>query len=309
MNEQRYNWQQPAPDEAEQSPIARAADTVQRVRIQASGALRGSFYAICLAVIILVEILRRFVSGELNREFSWAIVFAALVTSMTTLLTFYIILPYGKQAGMQKAAYLAAETAMQQAVEAIRAGLQIRFREWCRSKAEQEARAEMDARFEALENLYVTREDFENKWRLASRTSLLRAVWKHEITWEAMRQILLCRKPITPMPYIPEYFVAGVNARHQQKILHNSDRYEVWVMIQKPLTVMLLAVAQSAFVLAAQRVESGMEVFLAIVLSVFQICLSAFSGYLAGLKIAEHQTTVKLVKAGFMQEFLEDSVT
>ena len=297
----KYDWEEPRKGGA----VEKAADAVQKATAQAGNAVRGSFYTICLLAIIALEILRRFVSGGINEAFSPALVFSALITSMTTLLTFYIFLPSGKGSGMAKRAYQAALTLMERVTACINNGLQTAFRAFCKRRAELEAEEELEAAFETLENLYVTREEFEQKWRLASRFALWRAVRRGEITKEAKRQILRCRKPIAVVPYVPEYFLAGVNAKKQKKMLRNDSAYEVWVLVQKPVALMILAVVQSGFTMAFLGVDSAFDVVLAIVMSVFQICLAAFSGFLAGQKIAEHRTTVNVVKTGFMLEFLE----
>ena len=297
----KYEWKQP---ERTPGAVERAADAVQRVKTQTGSALRGSFYAVCLVAIILVEILRRFVTGSINKAFTWETVFAALVASLTTLLTFYMFFPSGKGAGMLKRAFVEAQQLMEKAVKRINAGLKTAFRDYCTERSDEEAEEERQAAFETLEDLYVTREEFKNRWRLASWWALWRAVWRHEITRAARRQILRCRKPFVAEPYIPDHFTAGVSTKKQKKMLRG-DSYETRVLLQKPLMVMLVIVAQSAFTMAIHGAGDALEVLFAIVMSVFQICLAAFSGYLAGQKVAEHMTAVNLVKAGFMMDFLE----
>ena len=298
-----YDWR--STEEEPASPVEKAADTARKLQLQGGNLLRGSFYTVCLVAIILVEILRRFVSGSINKSFSWNLLFAALVTSLTTLLTFYMFFPSGKGAGMLKKAFIAAQKLKDQAVAKINAGLKTAFRTYCQRRSEDEAREEMETAFERLADHYVTKDAFEDRWRLASRLQLLWAVLRHKITWGAMRQILRCRRPFAAEPYIPDHFTAGVSTNKQKKMLRG-DAYETRVLLLKPLSVVVLTVAQSVFTIAITGAKNGLEVFLAIVMSVFQICLAAFSGYLAGGKVAEHLTAVNLVKAGFMMDFLEE---
>ena len=297
----KYEWKQA---EQQSGAVERAADAVQRVKEQTGNALRGSFYAVCLVAIILVEILRRFVTGSINKAFTWETVFAALVASLTTLLTFYMFFPSGKGAGMLKSAFVEAQQLMEKAVKRINAGLKTAFRAYCTERSAEEAEEERQAAFETLADLYVTREEFENVWRLASWWRLRVAVWRHEITRAARKQILRCRKPFVVEAYIPDHFTAGVSTKKQKKMLRG-DSYETRVLLQKPLMVMLVIVAQSAFTMAIHGAGDALEVLFAIVMSVFQICLAAFSGYIAGQKVAEHMIAVNLVKAGFMMDFLE----
>ena len=304
MEQNNYSWRSESKEQGK-SPVERAADTVKRVQRQGSNLLHGSFYAVCLVAIILVEILRRFVSGSINREFNVDMLFAALVTALTTLLTFYLFFPSGKSAGMLKRAYLEAQKLKEDAVARINAGLKIAFRAYCTHRSHEEATEAQNNAFETLADLYVSREEFEETWRLASRWTLLCAWCKHRITWAAMRQIIRCRSSFEETPYIPDHFTAGVSTKTQKKMLRG-DSYEVRVLLQKPIAVVAVTVAQSIFTIAIHGAENGLEIFLAIVMSVFQICIAAFSGYLAGGKVAEHLTAVNLVKAGFMLDFLEE---
>ena len=155
----RYEWREEAAPQ--ESPVAKAADVVNRVQLQGGNILRGSFYAVCLVAIILVEILRRFVSGSINAAFTWELLFAALITSLTTLLTFYMFFPSGKGAGMVKKAYLEAQDLLEKAVKRINGGLKTAFRGYCQRRSEDEAREEMEAAFEALADHYITKEEFE----------------------------------------------------------------------------------------------------------------------------------------------------
>lgn len=299
-----YGWRV-SDTEGEQSRTGRAAQRVRDAARQTGTALRGSLYAVCLTAIILLEILRRFVDGGLNREFSWSIVFGGLVTSLTTLLTFYVFFPAGKGAGAARAAHRDALKLMSDAVEKINSGLKTAFRAYCRELGEQEAEERRQAAFDALANCYVTKEEFEQKWKTATRKKLKNAVKKGELTKQAVKCIRVCRGAFAPTSYNPGFFLAGISADKQRKILRRGNRYETSVLVKKPISVVLVAVAQSAFVIGFHGVENGFEVFMAIVMSVFQICLSAFSGYLAGIGVAEHETEANLLKAGFMMDFLE----
>ena len=303
MEEYKWNSESSA---VKVSPIEKATEQTKRMQVKASGVLRGSAYVICVVAVILLEILRRFVTGALNTEFAWEYVFAALISSMTSLLAFYIFFPYGKRECRSKTMYLNAYRLLQRAIGAIgQHALRDKFRAYCRDKPREEARETKEDRLLTLEDLGVPRKCFENKWRHASKKELKAAVKGGTLTGEAKKQILLCRKSIEVLPYSPLYFLAGAGEKKQDAYLRNGSHHEMWALIKKPLSVVTIAVAQSAFTIGVTEAQSGIEVFLAIVMSVFQICLSAFTGYLGGYGVAEKDAEINLAKAGFMLDFLE----
>lgn len=299
--EHRFDWR------GEEKPLLRAAEGAVAGRRRLSELLESSVSAVCLIAIVALEVLHRFVEGGFNPAFTAAYIVSAATSALTSLLAFYVFFPSGKSAGRTRAEYRGAAGALSDMQALLRAGgLLCAFRAFCRERERRESESVREARLEALENCYVTREEYLSHYRTATARELSRAVRSGELTRGAVRQIKRCRRPVKTRPLRPAYFLSPFGGEASvQRYLHGGSRYEARALALKPFFCVGVGVLQSVFTFHAKAVDNPLDVALAIALSLFQICLASFSGYTSGLTAAEKEGAALSVKADFLSEFYE----
>lgn len=299
----QYDWDAPRDANGLLDKTAVAVDGAkQRVKDK----LRGSMNAVCLVTIIALEVLHRFVTYGFNAEFAIDYVFSALITSLTSLLAFYVFFPNGKRAGRAKAAYEEAAEMLKGARAELRTkGWISAFRAWCRAKSDREADAVIETRLEALENLYVTREEYQ-QYRLLSFWKRRKLVKAGTITKEAAKQIRICNKAVKVKPYAPTYFLSDVKEGKENVYLRGKDHYEARALAMRPVFCVGVGVITSLITWSPKQMGSALDVLLSIAISVFQICLASLSGYSSGQTAAAKEELAIRAKAGFIEEFNEE---
>ena len=286
--------------------LDQAAASVDGARQKVMNKLRGSMNAVCLITIIALEVLHRFVTYGFNAEFAIDYVFSALITSMTSLLAFYVFFPNGKRAGRSRSSYTEAEDELKKARGKMRANnLIAAFRSWCRSRSDKEADAVIETRLESLENLYVTREEYM-EYRLFSRKQLRAIVREGKITRAAAKQIRICNKAVKCKPYAPTYFLSDVKEGRESAYLRGKDHYEARALAMRPVFCVAVGVVTSIITWTPKQMGSALDVFLSIAISIFQICLASLSGYSSGQTAAAKEELAIRAKAGFIDEFNEE---
>lgn len=300
-----YGWDVPQTDET--GLLDRASTTVEGAKRRVKDKLRGSMNAVCLVAIIALEVLHRFVTYGFNAEFAIDYVFSALITSLTSLLAFYVFFPNGKRAGRARECYRSAALALEAARSRLRDGGHIAaFRAWCRAKSDREADAIIETRLEALENLYVTREEYM-QYRLLSFWKRYGLVKRGVITRQAARQIHACNKAVKCKPYAPTYFLSDVREGKENVYLHGKDRFVFRTLTMRPVSCVIVAVFSSIITWSPKQMGSALDVLLSIAISVFQICLASLSGYSSGQTAAAREELAIRAKAGFIEEFNEEA--
>lgn len=300
----QYDWDAPRDENGLLDKTAVAVDGAkQRVKDK----LRGSMNAVCLVTIIALEVLHRFVTYGFNAEFAIDYVFSALITSLTSLLAFYVFFPNGKRAGRDRQAYKDASKELEDARQDLRTNKRISaFRAWCRAKSDREADAVIETRLEALENLYVTREEYQ-QYRLLSFWKRRKLVKEGTITKEAAKQIRICNKAVKVKPYSPTYFLSDVKEGKENVYLRGKDHYEARALAMRPVFCVGVGVITSLITWSPKQMGSALDVLLSIAISVFQICLASLSGYSSGQTAAAKEELAIRAKAGFIEEFNEET--
>ncbi len=299
----KYDWNEP--QTASDGLLDKTALAVDGAKQKVKNKLRGSMNAVCLITIIALEVLHRFVTYGFNAEFAIDYVFSALITSMTSLLAFYVFFPNGKRAGRAREAYREAVKALSAARRILRLNGGIAdFRAWCRARSDKEADAVIETRLEALENLYVTREEYM-QYRLLSRRQLRKLAKEGKITKEAARQIRVCNRAVKCKPYAPTYFLSDVKEGKESVYLRGKDHYEARALAMRPVFCIGVGVITSIITWTPKQMGSALDVLLSIAISVFQICLASLSGYSSGQTAAAKEELAIRAKAGFIDEFNE----
>lgn len=296
-----YDWDT-APD-AVGNALDRATAAVDIGARRVKNLLRSSINAVCLVAIVALEILHRFVVYGFNSEFAIDYIFSAVIASLASLLAFYVFFPNGKSAGRAREAYRKVMRQLDCAREKIKSqALLARFRAYCKEKTDSRVCEIREGRLDDLENLYVSREAFE-EYKKLSYPRLLLLFLRGEYSFAAWRQILLCRKRIKRYPLSPAYFMSG--AVGEQEALYRRDTYEQRTLALRPVFCIAVGVFTSIITWAPKEIGSPLDVFLSIAISVFQICLAAFSGYSSGVTAAEREQVREGAKTTFIDEFLE----
>jgi hypothetical protein len=301
---ERYAWG--SQNTAEDGLLDRASASVNDAKEKIKNGLRSFMNAVCLFSIIALEVLHRFVTYGFNAEFAWDYLFSALITSLTSILAFYVFFPNGKRSGRLRSVYIEAQEDLKKARKTLRDNKWIAaFRAWCRAKSDKEADAIIETRLEVLENLYVTREEYM-EYRLLSRRKLKKLVKKGKITKAAAKQIRLCNKAVKCKPYAPTYFLSDVKEGKDNVYLRGKDHYEVRALTIRPLFCVAVGIVTSLITWYPKQLGSVLDVMLSIAISVFQICLASLSGYSVGQTAAAKEELAIRAKTGFIEEFNEE---
>ena len=296
-----FSWRKPQKEETQE-----VAAKVSGVRKKVSATAREYIFFLCLLSIIALEILRHFVTYGINEAFSWDVVFTAMIDSITALFAFYLFFPNGKNDKMAKDTYQNAVRKMESIITAIKSSGKIYdFRVYCKNlngKEEEEIRQE---RIAALENLYVTKEEYETKYRLMNSKELRKAVKSGDISKAAKKQIILCRKPVKTKPYMPGYFLSVQSQSQSDGYLHGGSKYGTVKLATKPVFLAFAVIVRNLFSVRQLQDIDVMVAVVSIIFSIFQICASAFMGYLVGWDTASKNEAVIDCKCNFMEEFFE----
>ena len=134
----------------------RAAGGLDGAKRRVRDSLHSSMNAVCLVTILVLEVLHRFVSYGFNTAFAVDCIFSALITSMTSLLTFYVFFPSGKAQRRSLASFTEAQEALQSARSTLRErGAISAFHRFCRERAERECGVLLELRLEELEEAFL----------------------------------------------------------------------------------------------------------------------------------------------------------
>lgn len=300
MNNQegkRFDWKTPQNYEE-------AVESVKTVKSKVEKSLRNSISVICVIVIVALEVLHHFVTYGFNKEFAWNMVVLAVIDTAMATFSFYVLFPSGKAAKFATESYKACVSNLRECEMKIRAGgLLPVFRKYCLDLPKQEMEEKINANIEKLENYYVTKEEYEEKYRLMPKDALKQEVKTGIITKAAMKQILKCRKPVKTHVYSPSYFLSASASVQTEKYLFG-DKYENRALMFKPVTVVAFVIVRNAFSINRAVNDDIIAVIVSILLSVAQICIASFTGYSGGWNAGEHHENVVNAKYNFLSRFI-----
>ncbi|MBE6555514.1 MAG: hypothetical protein E7663_04700 [Ruminococcaceae bacterium] len=294
--------------QARPSLMAEATAKTEHAAAYVGGRIKNSIDGILIALVVTVEILMQFAVFSLNTAFSWQDVIFAISEAGTTILAFYVFVPSGKNGRTELASYQTASTSWREACKRLRdASLLSAFREFCKRCSAADIAEEREAALEHLENLYVSRADFNEKYRTLSKKALKRCRRSGEISREAYRQILVCRAPVQSKPYKADLILNGTDRRQATKGLKEGDHYEAVNIALKPIFCVLWVFVNEAAQIASQCVENGLLVVISIVMSILGVCFSAFMGYRLGWSVVAREEKFINARIAFIDRFCEEN--
>ncbi|MBQ8357865.1 MAG: hypothetical protein IJX39_08690 [Clostridia bacterium] len=301
----------------EKSAFAKTVERSEAVQNAVVTKAKGHIDIILLTAVCVWEIILNFVVLSFGRALDWRDILFTISETFTTVVVFYIFIPRGKNGRMALPSFSDAVTAWHEVCESLRKQFLLTpFRKYCREYSEREAKRAREAAMEHLENLYVTKEDFEGSpatddrpekkgYRSMSKKELKRRVKEGEISKAAYRQILACKESITTKPYNADLILTGSKKEHHDEGLKDNDHYEAAGMISKPIVCVLWAVVSKAADIAQQEITNWLIVAASIVMTVFGICLAAYTGYRFGWKCIDREEDRIKARTSFIYRFLE----
>lgn len=302
-----YDWRKSVSAPVEDQKPQNAFEAVSRGREylkSGSGKITSKMPYICLVLVILFDIVNQFVETGFS-NFSWGLLLNVLTSVAFTVLVFYVFFPVGKTGREKSAESVSIYSIWHDTCRRIREnGLLNRFRAYCRKRSTDEVQAAKDAQFEALENLYVSAEEYEAKYRKAKRRALRKYVRRGEISKQAYKQIRKMRKQIKPPVYNPLYILTSADAR-TRNAFNGKDNREKVVLATKPIIAVSCGVVLDMIAFSQKKVDGWAVVAIAICLSIFKIILASFSGYYAGYSTEIHNEHIVSAKSTFLGEFME----
>lgn len=292
-----YDWQ----DKTALDKVAEVKETATR---EVKRHISANLPYFCLALIAIFDIFNQFVQTGFS-ALTIGLVFNVAASVAFSVLVFYIFFPMGKKGKRQTLEATTIYDEWSGLCKRIRMeGLLTTFRAYCRNRADREAVAEYEAMIEELENMYVSREDFEQLYRKASKRELKRLNRNGELTDAAYDQIIRLRKPIKKAVYNPLYILTS-SGSEQRSALNGKDRHEAMVLAFKPIITIAVGVMLDITTLSQKNVDSWVVAIAAICLSIFKIVLSAVLGYFSGFSVETHAVGIVAAKSAFIGEFYE----
>ncbi len=293
-------------DLEKKSPMAQTMQAGERVKRSITTRMHNSIEGILLAFIIGFEIVLNFIQFTLAQTLTPADVLLLITECCTTVLVFYLFVAPGKRGRQALQSFRDVYDKWLAACERLRAGnLLTAFRAHCKARTEKEAEELREAQLEHLENLYVTREEFE-VYKHKSKKQLRKLVKNREISKAARKQILVCMEPIYVKPYQVDLILTGADNRSTDAGLKGIDRYEVIYMAVKPVISIAVAFLTSVAGIARKEISDPIEVIASIALTCLRICVAVYSGYKFGWTVIAREEGYIRARTNYIENFEEE---
>lgn len=304
--ENKYDWRDAGKNPERPSNAFEAVSTGREILTRtAKTKLSGKLPYICLVLIVFFDVCNQFVQTGIS-SFSFGLLLNVMTSVSFSVLVFYVFFPVGKngKAGMDSAKEIY-ETWKKLCAKIRDSGMLGKFREYCKKRAKNEQKISAESKIEALENMYVSRDDFEKIYKTMSKKDLKRAYRSGEITRQIYLQIKDIQKPLKEAVYNPLYILTTADSS-TKNALNGKDRRQSIVLATKPAITVFCGVMMDMIAFSQKEIEGWSVVAISICISVFKIILSAFCGYHAGFAQEAHEENIVSAKSAFIGEFLED---
>ena len=293
-------------DVEKKSPVAQAAHTTERVKQSLATRMHNSIEGILLAFIIGIEIVLNFIQFTIAKDLTPADFLFIVTECCTTVLVFYLFVAPGKRGRQALQSFQDACKEWSAACKRLKdSKLLTAFRAHCKAASEEEAAAIREARLDHLENLYVTREEFE-VLKLKSKKQLRALKRNGEISKAAYKQILICMQPITVKPYQVNLILTGEDEKQNDRGLKGGDHYEAIGAALKPVTSVALALIASVAGIIGRDVSNPVEVIASIALTCLRICVAVYSGYRFGWTVISREEGYIRARTSYIENFEEE---
>lgn len=261
---------------------------------------------VCLFLVILFDVVNQFVDTGFSR-FSLGLLLNVATAVAFTVLVFYVFFPVGKAGREKSQENIGVYELWHTLCREIRsAGLLNSFRAYCKNRSADEVQAAKDAQIETLENLYVSRRDYIEKYKKINRRALQRCVKSGELTKPAKKQILAMRRNIKTPIYNPLYILTAADVG-TKNAFNGKDKREKIVLATKPAIAVFCGVVLGMISFSQKEIDGWAVVAIAVCQSVFKVILASFSGYYAGYSTEIHNEHIVSAKSTFLGEFMEVS--
>lgn len=295
-----------------ESRFAKAVKGTEEVKLALTTRASKSIDAILLAVVCALEILLAFVSISFAKTFDWMDAICTFSESAVTIAVFYMFINPGKNGKRGMKEFVDAYTAWRAACKSLRDSLLlVPFRQFCRSCSKEDDLRAREAEIEHLENLYVTREEYEGTdeakgYRSMTKKELKKKRKEGAFTKAAYKQILKCNKPTKTIPYNADLILDGAEKAEEQRGLKTGDHYETVGMILKPITCFAIMVITKILEVSRYTDINVLTVIVSILFTVFSICFSAFMGYRFGWTVMTREQRYMDSRTAFIYRFDEE---
>lgn len=294
-----------------ESKVAKCVQKADELKSTLTTAASRSIDGIVLSVICLLEVLLTFVSISFSKTFDPISAILAFSESTVAILVFYMFIRPGKNGRRGIKIFQDALSAWKSACQTVRNSHLLKaFRSYCDQKTKEDVQRIRDAEIERLENLYVTREEYEGcdgkkGYREMSKKELRALLKKGNITKAVYKQIIKCNAQIDLPPYNANLILDGVGEADVQKGLKTGDHYELIGVLLKPITCFIVAIVPKIFEIARSDVADPLAAIVSIIWTIFSLCLAAFFGYRFGWKCVEREQVYIEARTTFIDGFIE----
>lgn len=295
-----------------ENKMAQAVQGAESLKLALTTRASKSIDTILLAVVCALEILLAFVSVSFAKTFDWMDAICTFSESAVTIAVFYMFITPGKNGKRGMKEFQDAYTAWRAACKTLRDSLLlVPFRQFCHSCSKEDNRRAREAEIERLENLYVTREEYEGTdevkgYRSMTKKELKKKRKEGAFTKAAYKQILRCNEPLKTIPYNADLILDGAEKEEQQRGLKTGDHYEMVGMILKPFTCFAIMVITKILEFSRDANQNVLTVIVSILFTVFSICFSAFMGYRFGWTVMTREQRYMDSRTAFIYRFDEE---
>lgn len=294
----------PTPEE-KQSPMAKSVEAAERVEKSLAARARGSIEIILLVFIVFLEITMNFIGFALKNTLTPSDVIFIVTECLTTVLVFYLFILPGKHGRKALPSFREIQNAWEEACKRLRDNFKlVAFRQYCQDMTASEIEELRRTRMERLENLYVTKEDFE-ALKKKSKKELRALVKRRVISRAAYRQILVCRSEIKVKPYQADLILTGATTQSAKKGLNGSDNYEALRVSLQPVLCIALALIPSIIGIVEKEILSPLTVIASIAVTCLRICVAAYGGYKLGWQVADREEGFIRARTNYIETFEE----
>ena len=295
------------------STVATAVQKVESVKTALTTRASKSLDGILLAVVCALEVMLVFVSVSFTRTFSILDAVYAFSESAVTIVVFYMFIQPGKNGRIGMQSFQNAYNEWKTLCNHLRDNNLLRlFRTHCETCTKEERQKIKDAQIERLENLYVTREEYEGTEEQKGYCQMTKKELKKlrkakKISKAAYKQILVCQKPVETPPYNPNLILDGSDDKNVRRGLKTGDHYEAIGIALKPLTCFIVTVITKILQITQNDVQDWFTVVVSVFFTIFCICLSAFLGYRFGWNCITREQGYIEARSGFIRQFKENA--
>ena len=295
-----------------ESVVDNAVQTVENIKHTLTTRASKSIDGILLAVVCALEVMLVFVSVSFSRSFSFMDAVCTFSESAVTIVVFYMFIQPGKNGRMGLKIFQDAYNEWKTLCKHLRDNNLLRaFRKHCENNTKADRNKIREAKIERLENLFVTREEYEGTDKQKGYCAMTKREVKKllkagKFSKAAYKQILECNEPIETEPYNPDLILDGSGDKNVRKGLKTGDHYEMVGVILKPITCFIITVASKLVQISRNDIQDPLAIAVSVFFTIFSICFAAFLGYRFGWTCIVREQGYIEARSGYIRQFKEE---